>query len=365
MEIRYFKHFIVTLFLIPMLLAAQPKTGDKTDKQVPQAERQGPHTGFMPDWSIKEEVQTIEHSLGNYDPLIQSLEEANNDLKVDLATYLQEPGDQVLAARITAKMSHYAKQIVQNVDHITADQDGLIQVFSSLNRKLRKFEGHLKYKAGELSTEVQKHDKSIQEMETMLKELSANYKEEKDPQLKDQYYREFRRVFRNYNLKVRYKEGVSRNQHEYETLGKNLEALVRMFQILQDAFETLIANLEAEKSYLTETIKLQADAIRVQQLVHEGISDGSRAVVEISQKLALLYTQVDAFAKVQEKINRDMTQFTDSTKILGSLVQQIEQAPYQSAPTVDRAIEYFYTAGQEERGGSRPRRPAAKTNEKQ
>jgi len=36
-----------------------------------------------------------------------------------------------------------------------------------------------------------------------------------------------------------------------------------------------------------------------------------------------------------------MAKFSDSTKILNSLVQQIETTPFQSAPTIDKAMEYF------------------------
>jgi len=110
---------------------------------------------------------------------------------------------------------------------------------------------------------------------------------------------------------------------------------------LNQAFDALIENLAAERKYLLDNIRLQADAIRVQSLVREGISDGSRAVVQITKKLALVYAQVEGFAKVHEKINRDMAKFSDSTKILGSLVQQIEQTPFQAAPSLDKAMEYF------------------------
>lgn len=306
--------------------------GNITTKELPQ------------NWSIKQEVTTIEKSLENYDPLIQSLEEANSDLKVDLAEYLKNPGDQVLAAKITAKMSKYAKNIVGNVDKIIGDQDVLLQVFNELNQKLQKFNGYLDFKANELNAQVQQYQTKSKEMRQQLKELAKKYKDCADPQQKEQYKQEFHRLFNKYNLNARYEEGFTRNQKDYETLCQNLKSLVQMFQILHQAFAALIDNLHAEKQYLLENIKLQADAIQVQKLVHEGISDGSRAVVNITKKLALLYAQVDGFAKVHEKINRDMAKFADSTKILSSLVNQIEKAPFQSAPTIDKAIEYFYTS---------------------
>lgn len=298
----------------------------------------------LPKWSIKKEVNTIEKSLNKYDPLIESLEKANHDLKADLSAYLKNPGDQVLAARITAKMSSYAKLIVHDVDKIIGDQDVLLTVFNELNQKLNKFSGYLDYKVGELNERVKKYEVNGKTLKKQLKVLAREYKREDDPRKKEKLKQEFRRIFNKYNLNTRYEQGMNRNKRDYETLSKNLKALVKMFSILNQAFSGLIENLSAEKKYLLDNIRLQADAIRVQKLVHEGISDGSRAVVKITKKLALLYAKVEGFAKVHEKINRDMAKFADSTKILGSLVKQVEKAPFQSAPTIDKAIEYFADA---------------------
>ncbi len=355
------KRLVIGIMLMAVLLSPWLMAQDKKDDQIQpldkdsanqmQAEKEK-NTGYgnittreLPqNWSIKQEVTTIERSLENYDPLIQSLEEANSDLKVDLAEYLKNPGDQVLAAKITAKMSKYAKKIVGNVDKIIGDQDVLLQVFNELNQKLDKFNGYLDFKGKELLVQVSQYQVKSKEMRQQLKDLAHKYKETADAQQKEQYKQEFHRIFNKYNLNSRYEEGFTRNQKDYETLAQNLKSLVQMFQILHQAFAGLIDNLHAEKQYLIENIKLQADAIQVQKLVHEGISDGSRAVVNITKKLALLYAQVEGFAKVHEKINRDMAKFADSTKILSSLVNQIEKAPFQSAPTIDKAIDYFYTA---------------------
>lgn len=292
-------------------------------------------------WSIKNEVSTIERSLENYDPLIQSLEEANNDLKVDLAEYLKNPEDQVLAAKITAKMSKYAKKIVGNVDKIGTEQDVLLEVFNELNQKLQKFGSYLDFKSSDIQSQVGQYQTRGKDMRRQLHDLALKIQEAGDPQVKEQYKQDFHRMFSKYNINSRYEEGFSRNQRDYQTLSQNLKSLVQMFTILHQAFGSLIDNLQAEKQYLLDNIRLQADAIQVQKLVHEGVSDGSRAVVNITKKLALLYAQVEGFAKVHEKINRDMAKFADSTKILGSLVTQIEKAPFSSAPTIDKAIEYF------------------------
>jgi hypothetical protein len=178
-------------------------------------------------------------------------------------------------------------------------------------------------------------------MRHQLHDLAIKIKEATDPQMKEQYKQEFHRVYNKYNINSRYEEGFTRNLRDYQTLSQNLKSLVQMFTILHQAFASLLDNLHAEKQYLLDNIRLQADAIQVQKLVNEGISDGSRAVVNITKKLALLYAQVEGFAKVHEKINRDMSKFADCSKILNSLVNQIEQAPFQSAPTMDKAIEYF------------------------
>ena len=296
------------------------------------------------EWSIKNQVKTIERSLNNYDPLIQSLEEANNDLKLDLAEYLRNPGDQVLAAKITAKMSGYAKKIVSDVDKITSDQDNLLAVFNEVNRKLNKFSNYLDFKAKELDSKVQNYEVKHQNLRKKLKELARKAKNADDPKEQSKAKNEFRRLFRDYNLNIRYKDGFARHRKEYQTLSKNLNGLTKIFGILKEAFASLIDNLSAEKKYLLDNIRLQADAIRVQKLVNEGISDGSRAVVKITKKLALVYAKVEGFAKVHEKINRDMAKFTDTTKILNSLVVEIDKTPFKSAPSIDKAIEYFANA---------------------
>lgn len=300
------------------------------------------HTRTLPDWSIKNEVSTIEKSLNNYDPLIQSLEEANSELKADLEEYLKKPGDEVLAARITMKMSKFAGNIVNNVDTIIADQDTLLTVFGELNQKLDKFNGYLDMKVTDLEKEVKRYQEESKQLEQQLRVVAKKWKSApENSDEKEKYKQEFQRLYNKYNINSRYKDGFERNRQDYEVLGKNLKNLMKVFKVLNQAFEGLIENLSAEKKYLLDNIRLQADAIRVKKLVHDGITDGHRAVIGITQKLALLYAQVDGFAKVHEKINRDMAKFSDTTKILGTLVQQIEKAPFQSAPDTDKALEYF------------------------
>lgn len=304
-------------------------------------------SGVIPkQWSIKKEVETIEKSLDSYNPLIESLEEANSDLKTDLANYLKNPGNKVLAAKITHKMSKYAKKIVWNVDKITSSQDVLLSVFTELNRKLSKFNRELEYKNNDLKDQVERHKKEERKLNNELIRLSKKIKSTTDPTEKEKLTRTFRRTYRKFNINARYKQGLSRNQENYESLTKNLGSLVKMFSILHQSFSSLIENLEAEKNYLLDNIRLQADSLHVQRLVHEGITDGSRAVVNVTKKLATLYAQVEGFAKVHEKINRDMARFSDTSRILSAVVDELERAPFQANQPLNDAIDHF--AGQEE-----------------
>lgn len=298
------------------------------------------YTRSLPDWSIKNEVKTIEKSLSNYDPLIQSLEEANSDLKGDLEEYLKNPGNEVLAAKITAKMSQYAKKIVTNVDTIVSDQDNLITVFNELNQKLDKFSTGLESKVIDLEKQVKQYQDESKELEQQLRQVAKRWKDA-PPEEKEKFKQEFQRLYNKYNINSRYREGFERNCRDYQVLTQNLKNLMKVFKALKISFETLLENLEAEKKYLIDTIALNADAIRVRKLVYDGVTDGHKAVVGITKKLALLYTQVDGFAKVHEKINRDMAKFSDTSKILGSLVEEINKAPYQPASSCERALEFF------------------------
>ena len=157
-------------------------------------------TRELPRWSIKDEVTTIEKSLSNYDPLIESLGEANKDLQEDLANYLKNPGDQVLAARITAKMSKYAKSIVSNVDTIVSDQDVLLTVFSEVDQKLKQFSGYMDSKVGDLEQQVAKYKEETEALEKELRSISKQWKACKDPQKKEKFQQEFRRIYSKYNI---------------------------------------------------------------------------------------------------------------------------------------------------------------------
>ena len=186
-------------------------------------------------------------------------------------------------------------------------------------------------------------------MERRLKDLSIRTLEADDDGERAEARLGFTRLFGEYKINERYVRGYGRNREEYETLATNLSTLVEIFVKLQDSFTQLIANLEMEKEFLMDNIRLQADSIRVKAVVHEAINEGNLAIRNISEKLALLYTQVEGFAGVHERINDGLGQFVESQKVLSSVAMQIDQVgALEAAPNIDSAIEYFYDKRLEE-----------------
>ncbi len=306
---------------------------------------------LLGEWSIKKEVRTLERSLEKYDPLIQSLSEANDDLKTDLQSFVNNPSDQVLGSRITLKMSAYAKKITWDFDRIISSQDVLLDVFKELQRKLQKFSGYLKFKEGDYESKVAEHKNKSKEMAQKLKDLSIAYKDAEDPATQEQTKREFTRLFREYKINERYVKGYSNNGKEYAVLAKNLATLVTIFESLQESFTQLIANLEMEKKFLMDNIRLQADSILVKKVIHETMSEGNLAIKTITEKLALLYTQVDGFAGINERLNEGLGRFAEGQEVLSEAMANLDRVgavPGMANPSIENAIEYFYNKRIEE-----------------
>merc|ERR1711976_967601 len=114
------------------------------------------------------------------------------------------------------------------------------------------------YKDNDLKDQVERHKKEERKLNNQLIRLSKQIKSTTDPVEKEKLTRTFRRTYRKFNINARYKQGLSRNQENYESLTKNLGSLVKMFSILHQSFSSLIENLEAEKNYLLDNIRLQA-----------------------------------------------------------------------------------------------------------
>ncbi len=333
---------LATLASALSLEAQQPAPSAKKPRDLYNKQDYVPEYKLPENWSIKQEIRTLERSLSKYDPLLNSLGEANKDLQSDLKAYIQNPKNQVLASRITLKMSAYAKKVVWDFDRVIANQDILINVFKELQRKLSKFNGYLDFRANSFDGNVSGFKTKGKTISKELKELATRYMEADDPKLKDRHKRDFTRVYRRYKINRRYVDGYTRTKRSYKNLSKNLSALIRIFSSLQEAYSDLIDNLEAEKKFLMDNIRLQADSLQVQNLVRQGILQGNRAIKKITEKLAQMYLRVNTFAKVHDRINAGMTKFIDTQELLVDVTRKIEQEPFGNAPSIEKAIEHFY-----------------------
>lgn len=327
------------LLLGPALLAQQP---DEKQRELNNKQDYIPEFKPPENWSIKQEVRTLERSLSKYDPLIQSLGEANRDLQQDLQAFMANPNDQVLASRITMKMSSYAKKVAWDFDRVIANQDVLLNVFKELQRKLGNFNGYLDFRAKAFDRNVTEFQVKGKDISKQLKELATKYMETDDAKQKERFKRDFTRVYRSYKINSRYVEGYSRTKKAYGNLAGNMTALVKIFNTLHEAYGDLIDNLEAEKKFLMDNIRLQADSLEVQKLVREGILQGNTAIKSLTEKLAQLYLQVNTFAKVHDRINASMTKFIDTQEILVDVTRKIEQEPFGASQSIEKAIEHFY-----------------------
>lgn len=338
------KEMWIVAFVVALVASGQGMAqNDKEDKKKPIIDTGPGAVKDLRKWSIKREIMVLERSMRKYDPLIQSLGEANKDLKQDLQQYLSNPNDQVLASRITLKMSAYAKKITWDFDKIIGTQDILVNAFKELRRKLTKFSGYLDFKESGFEKEVKRFKDTEKGLRKELKKLAVTYKESEDPSARQKAKDEFRRMFRRFSINKRYIDGYGRNKQDYQALGKNLKIIIRIFSTLQSHFIQLIENLEAEKKFLISNIKLQADSLRVKKLVRTGIIEGNRAIKTISKKLAQLYIQVQGFAHLNQKINTSLSRFIDSQKVLVDVSRELEVGnPMKAAPTIEKAIDKFY-----------------------
>ncbi|MEK7484739.1 MAG: hypothetical protein AABZ60_10465 [Planctomycetota bacterium] len=335
-----FKVLVSGLLLWVLIL---PISAQEENPENPEIQENTEGTWELPkNWSIKNEVLTLENTLRNYDPLIQSLGDANKDLKVDLERYLQDPQNQVLASEITLKLSHYANRIVYDFDRIIGTQDTLMYVFTDLVRKLGQFDGYLEYNKARYSLKVKEVKKDEIEVHNQLGDLARKVKYMEEGPEKQQLTHSFQQMLRRYQLKERYRKGYERQEREYTNLASNLKKLLKIFNNLHDSFAMLVKNLEQEKEFLLDNINLQADSLKIKKIMMEGINTGNRSIKNISQKLAQLYNQVDAFTQVNERVNKSLANFADSQETLLEVTEEIEKVGMmKAAPSIEKAIDYF------------------------
>ncbi|MEZ6186286.1 MAG: hypothetical protein R3F62_14925 [Planctomycetota bacterium] len=345
------KRFALTLALTTLgTVGAQDDIPRTEPVDVPEA---GARVAPLPNWSIRKEVDNLDSSMREYNALTNSLSKASKELGEEFQRYLENPNDEVLASSVEKKMALYAKQVMADFDDIISDQDLLGANFRDLQRKLVTFSDHLELQASSFEMRLGGYTTKAKELEKTLVELSVRIKENppEDPDELRQLKREFARQFRSYRLQTRYVNGYQRRFQNYRQLGKNLQGLAGLFVNLHEKFNELIQNLTNERQYLRDSLRLQADTLRIKQIIRDGILGSERAIGNVAEKLADLYTKVDAFTKVHERINTDMTKFVESQDILMDVTRKIDSIGLEGAPIGDiaqdmeKAIQAFYDKG--------------------
>jgi len=335
-----------------------------------------PAPGFGPaesdsvprDWSIRPEVEQIESSMRDFSTLSASLGQASQELKADFNAYLDNPGSELLSSRLEKKMAIFADQVVQDFDRVIGEQDAIVSNFKDLRRKLGRFDGAIAEKLDVYDRRLDGLRADKQDSEQGLIRFAVKIKESKDPKATKKLKQQFARAYRRHRLKDRYLRGLERNLHSYQVLVENLQTMTNLFAQLQDKFIALIENLENEKGYLLDAIELQQDSVKIKKIMSDGILNGERSIKVVTEQLAKLYLQVDAFTTVHEKINVGMGQYGQTQTMLRGLSDRIDKiAPVISGDDpagIEDALEHFYGKRRElkpEKRKPSARKPAAGT----
>lgn len=298
------------------------------------------------DWSIQPEVQQIESSMRDFATLSDSLGQASAELKADFNAYLDNPGSELLSSRLEKKMAIFADQVVQDFDRVIGEQDAIVSNFKDLRRKLGRFDGAIADKLDSYDRRLDDMRADSQESEQGLIRFAVKIKEAKDDAARKKLKQQFARAYRRHRLKDRYLRGLERNLHSYQVLVENLQTMTNLFTQLQDKFIALIENLENEKGYLLDAIELQQDSVKIKKIMHDGILNGERSIKVVTEQLAKLYLQVDAFTTVHEKINVGLGQYGQTQTMLRGLSDRIDKiAPVISGDDpagIEDALEHFY-----------------------
>ncbi len=304
----------------------------------------------LPNWSIRNEVQRLDTSMREYNSLINSLSNASKELQDELQKYSQDPHNEVLASSLDAKMAQYASRVMEDFNGIIADQDVLSANFNDLQRKLVVFSRHLAAQADGFRGNLDGYRTTARDVEKRLTELAVRIKENppEDPNELRILKREFAKEFRRYRLQMRYVNGYSRRYQNYQKLQQNMEKLAGLFVNLHEKFNELIDNLENERQFLQDSVRLQADTLRIKQIMRDGIIGSEQAIGNVADKLAELYGKVDAFAQVQDRISTDLNRFVESQDALLDVTKRIDAIGQTGGPIGDigtdmeKAIEAFY-----------------------
>ena len=304
----------------------------------------------VPDWSIREEVDRLDGSMREYNSLISSLSEASEELGAEYEAYLEDPNNEVLASGVERRLAEYAREVMADFDDIIADQDVLGANFRELRRKLMGFSTHLDGQAQLYLQRLDGFRGNARGIEQRLTELSVRIKEDppEDPNELRLLRREFAREFRRYRLQTRYVNGYQRRFENYQSLRRNMERLADLFVNLHDRFNELVENLENERQYLEDSLRLQADTLRIKQVIRDGIMGSENAIGNVASKLEDLYDKVGAFTQVHERINANLDNFVSNQGELVDLMRRIDSIGTVGGDLgalnddMDLAIEAFY-----------------------
>lgn len=296
--------------------------------------------------TIRPEVQQLENSMANLSGLISSLGKANVELKAEFEAFLANPNDELIASSLEVRMASFAGNVVKSFDAILADQDVLLSSFRLLRLKLGNISKHLERQAEAYESKLGDREKEVEQAESELIKLAVEIRESQDEEAVKSLKRKFASAMRRFKLKKRYHDGYKTLVANYRKLSENIGQLSAVYGDLQDHFVDLIENLENEKEFLVNNINIQADAARIKQIIRDGFFYGNHAIKDVSEKLALLYNQVDTFTKVHERINVDLYRFVESQQVLSDITGKIDSIGASSFETIgddlDTTINQYY-----------------------
>ncbi len=309
--------------------------------------------------TIRPEVEQLEGSMQNLSTLISSLGQANVELQTEFEAFLENPNDELLASNLERKMALFAGDVVRSFDAILADQDVLISSFRLLRLKLRNIGTHLESQVESYSSQLEQREQAVIDAEADLVELAVKIRESSDEEEIKRLKRKFASARRRFKLKERYFNGHKNLVQGYEKLASNLGDLADVYGDLQDHFVDLVENLQNEKDFLVDNMMIQADAAKIKQIIRDGFYYGNFAIKDVSEKLALLYNQVDAFTTVHNRINVDLSRFVDSQSVLADIDTKIAGIGSNGFDLVgddlDSLIDEYYDKRNENLGADRRR----------
>lgn len=301
-------------------------------------------TGVLPEgWSIEEEVKHLETSVRDFGVLIKSLGSANTELQELLTKHLKNPDDRLTSSQLEKKIAAYGVEAVKDFDRIISAQDTTLSNFRALNRKLNRFNSYLLAKLDTLKSGSEEVRKEAEKMEKELEELAVAAKSSTNEAETKAAKEKFARLYNRYKIQKRYVDGYGKNAEGYRKLSAQLTQLNDLFQQLKDRFGGLIENLENEKKFMIESMALQEDSMRVKVLVRDGVLSGQEALAKVTERMAMLFLKVDAFNKINEKVNSNLDTFMDFQNTLFGISDKLSKVGALGDPkSLDDAIEDFY-----------------------